>query len=423
MCVFIFLLSNQLIYKGVTNMMNRTFSILLSFLFIATPVMAEDPNLLGNWGGLRTYLEERGVTPEVVLTMDFMRNVSGGIDQHGTALGNVDLTLEIDTEKAELWKNGTFFFYVLGNSRNNRLLTEIVGDFQASSNIEADEALKLYEAWYEHRFANGSVSFLAGLHDYNSEFNVLEYAGLFTNSSFGIEPDISQVGPSIFPITTSLTGRLKVNPSDNSYVMGAVYDGISGDPDHPTRTAVRLDDGDRIFAALEAGITNSEAGNSDYCKLAVGTWIHTARVELFDGSVNSENKGVYLIAEKTLFAENTSGEGLGAFFQLGFADSDLNQISSYWGAGINYTGLIPGRNQDITGLAVASARNGNSFMKFTKADGNDVEHTETAIELTYRAEVLPWLTLQPDIQYILNPGMDPSLDDALVAGVRMEVLF
>lgn len=402
-------------------MMKRPISIMLPFIVVAAPALAAGPNLFGDWGGVRPNMEARGVALEVTLTMDFMHNLRGGVDRDGTILGNVDLTMEVDSEKAGMWKNGTFFFYALGTFNTDKFLTEIVGDVQASSNIEAAEAFKLYEAWYEHRFDSENLSFLVGLHDYNSEFNVLEYAGLFTNSSFGIEPDISQVGPSIFPLT-SLVGRLKVNLSDNWYAMAAVYDGVPGDPDNPTRTTIKFDQGDGVFTALEAGITKNESG--DYYKLAVGGWLHTAEVEIFDGNVEDENKGVYLIAEKTLFVENDSGEGLGAFVQLGFADDDVNQIASYWGAGVNYVGLIPGRNHDITGLAMARAKNGSPFMEFSNARvGDEVENTETVIELTYRAEVLPWLTVQPDMQYIINPSMNPSLDNALVAGVRVELLF
>jgi porin len=42
------------------------------------------------------------------------------------------------------------------------------------------------------------------------------------------------------------------------------------------------------------------------------------------------------------------------------------------------------------------------------------------IEVTYRRALLPWLTVQPDIQYILNPGADRSLRDAVVFGLRIE---
>ncbi len=393
---------------------------LLCLSLAATPAMATDPYLLGDWGGTRSSLEERGITLEAVVTLDLMRNTTGGITTHGTMLGNLDLTMSVDTQQAGLWQNGTFSIYFLGNSVTNRPLTEIVGDFQTTSNIEAEETFILYEAWYEHRFTH-DTSFLVGLHDYNSEFNVLEFAGLFTNSSPGIQPTISQVGPSIFPQTTAMTGRLTLHPSEDSYIMTAVYDGISGDPNHTTRTAVRFDDGDRIFAGLEMGLNQGTPGDKEYYKVGLGTWVHTARVELFDGSTNGENKGFYLMAEKNLFTENANGEGLGAFAEIGVADKSRNQVGSYWSVGFHYVGLIPNRSSDILGIMVANARNGSDYMAFSKAAGESVDHSETAIELTYRAEVLPWLILQPDAQYVINPGMDPSLDNALVVGVRVEV--
>jgi porin len=363
-------------------MLTRLMTLLLLFISVTIPVDAAEEQFLGDWAGLRTALDKKGITAEAVLTTDFMYNTRGGIDEDGTILGNFDLTFEMDTEKAEWWENGTFFLYFLGNFNSNGLLTDIVGDVQTSCNIEADEAVRLFEAWYEHRFLNDNLALLFGLHDLNSEFDALEYASLFINSSFGISPDISQTGPSIFP-TSSIAVRLRVLPTENSYLLGAVYDGVPGDPDDPPRTTIRLKKEDGIFAVVEAGLTEREPGRQNYYKLAAGAWLHTAEVENFDGEKNGRNNGVYLIAEKMLFEEAEEGQGLGAFMQLGFAHDDWNQITRYWGAGLHYIGLIPGRNYDMAGLAVVCARNGDKFMKYMKEmEMTDVEHTETAIEFT-----------------------------------------
>jgi porin len=400
-------------------MRHHILAFLSVFILFTTEAMATDSYLLGNWGEMRNYLEDRGVTSEVVITTDLIRNVSGGVETHGTLLGNIDMTFEMDTNKAGLWKNGTFFVYILGNTVNNRYLSDLVGDTQVTSNIEAEEALRIYEAWYEHRFNDDSVSFLFGLHDYNGEFDVLEYSALFTNSSFGIQPTISQSGPSIFP-NTALAGRLKYNPAEDLYLMAALYDGVSGDPDHSSRTDIRFDTGDGIFTGFEGGISHGAPMARDYYKIAIGTWLHTAETEHFDGTKGDDNSGIYLIGEQTLYAENDNGEGLGAFIEFGWAD-DVNEVTLYWSAGINYVGLIPNRNADIFGLAIAVARNGEDFMDYTKSQGDAINHTETAIELTYRAEIIDWLVLQPDVQYVLNPNMNPELDDALIIGVRMEI--
>ncbi len=397
--------------------------VVLAVLFaLMGTAQAEDEYLFGEWGGLRPALEKEGISYEVVLTHDLVRNFSGGLDKDGTLLGNFDFTLELDTATAGWWQNGTLFFYVLGNYNSGGLLTEIVGDIQATSNIETDNALRLYEAWYEHRFLSDRLSLLVGMHDYNSEFNALEYAGLFLNSSFGIEPDISQVGPSIFPIA-ALATRLRLQPSENTYVLAAIYDGVPGDPDKPSRTRIKLDDGDGLFAALEVGLVQGEAAQADYHKLGLGVWRHTTELATYSGEQIDSNIGIYLIAETRLYTESHEEQGLGCFIQFGLADEDKNQIGRYWGAGVHYTGLLPGRDSDVMGLAVASARNANNFLRFNQTEGVELDHTETAIEWSYRAQVQPWLVLQPDVQYVINPGMDPLVDDALLAGVRVEVSF
>jgi carbohydrate-selective porin OprB len=42
--------------------------------------------------------------------------------------------------------------------------------------------------------------------------------------------------------------------------------------------------------------------------------------------------------------------------------------------------------------------------------------------LFYKAQILPWVSVKPDLQYITNPG-GTGLDDALVGTVRAEIDF
>lgn len=302
-------------------------------------------------------------------------------------------------------------------------MTGIVGDVQATGHLDTGEAFKVYEAWYEHRFHDDRLSLLFGLHDFNSEFDALEYTSLFIHASPGMSPDISQLGVSIFPVT-SLAARVKVRPTQTSYFLAGIYDGVSGDPHRPKRGTIILRDDDGVFVTAEVGRSAGQPGGKDYYKIGTGAWLHTAEVENFAGQSSDSNHGVYLVAEKTLFAEAAEGQGLGGFIQLGWADDDGNQLARYWGAGLNYTGLIPGRDRDSAGFFVGSARNGDKFMTFMReVELAPVKHTETAIELTYRAEVRPWLFIQPDLQYVINPGMDPGLDHAFQVGSRIQVVF
>jgi porin len=82
---------------------------------IASNLLSADDGILGDWAGVKSTLEENGVTAESVIAIDSFSNASGGIEEGSANFGNFDLIFNIDTEKAGLWKNGTFFFYGLGN--------------------------------------------------------------------------------------------------------------------------------------------------------------------------------------------------------------------------------------------------------------------------------------------------------------------
>jgi porin len=60
-----------------------------------------------------------------------------------------------------------------------------------------------------------------------------------------------------------------------------------------------------------------------------------------------------------------------------------------------------------------------------------IRGSETFIEVTYQAQVTPWLQVQPDFQYVFNPGggiPDPNnptqrLGNEVVLGVRANTTF
>ena len=135
------------------------------------------------------------------LTLESVTNLDGGVKEGTRQLANLDITLAIDTAQANWWNNGEWFMYVLGDTGKDP--AEYIGGMQGISNIATDESLKVYEFWYQHSFADGSIKVLFGLHDYNSTFYSLEASGLYNHPSFGIGPDTSQVGPSIFSTTST----------------------------------------------------------------------------------------------------------------------------------------------------------------------------------------------------------------------------
>lgn len=85
--------------------------------------------------------------------------------------------------------------------------------------------------------------------------------------------------------------------------------------------------------------------------------------------------------------------------------------------------MLPGRPADEFGIAGAMARNGAQYIAGQQQVGLPVNAAETAIELSYLAQIAPWLAVQPDLQYVIHPNTDSRLRNAMVAQLRVELKF
>ena len=366
----------------------------------------------------------------VVYTAELWRNATGGLRRGERYLDNLDVTLTVDADRALGWQGATLFVYGLYN--NGRALSgDLVGDAQTVSNIETGvRAARLYEAWVEQRFAGDRASLKIGLYDRNSEFDTSDVGSLSLLSSHGIGPEFAQSGrngPSIFP-NTSLAIRGDYKLDDRWTLRAAVLDGVPGDPDHPARTAIKLGHGDGALLVGEVAYAGGET------KAAIGYWRYTARFPRIapgtggDGQARRGNDGAYLVVERRLAhglkqADREDKQGLAAFVQLGVADAGINPIARYLGGGLVYTGLFRREGDDRIGVTVARAEFGRPYRQRVAAGGSLADSAETVVELTYRTPLTKWLTAQPDLQYVRNPGVDPALGDALAVGIRFEVGF
>ena len=389
------------------------FSTFVSIIILSNNSFAQDDYLFGDWSGKRAELSNLGIDVESILTYDFMRNVKGGIKPGNAGLSNYNITANFDLDKMEFVKGGTVFVYLLANGGHSPT-NNYVGDYQVLNNIDTFSTAKLYEFWYQQNFFDDTLSFAFGVHDYNSEFDVLNYGLYLINSSFGMGPDISQVPPSNFPSTT-LGARVRYEPTENTYLAVAAYDGAPGDPNHLAGTRISLDSGDGVFTAYELGyLVDSEI---DYVKFALGGWYNTRRYEDISGQIRNNNGGVYILTEGKVYDEgNEDSQGLGLFNAIGFADSDRNRTDFYMGGGLAYSGLIPSRDNDILSLGLTYTRNSKAYI-----DANQSEKFERTFEIIYKYQIAPYFTVSPDFQYIFNPGMDSSLKDATVIGLRTEI--
>ena len=353
----------------------------------------------------------KGMVFEGVYTLDLASNLKGGLDQGSAYLGNIDLMFTFDTEKFGFWKNGRFFVYLLNNHGNS--LSDLIGDFQVVNNIEANPNSRLYEFWYEHHLEN--IKITIGQHNLNSIFAISKSGLFFINSSFGIQPDISaNVSTSIFPLA-ALGAIISLKINSNLQFNNGVYDGDPGsETSNPNSLKWSLNKTDGAFFIHEL-VYEKKKDSSVNSIFKLGLWNHIQK-QIFDGFEQYNSQGIYFIGEKKIFQLEDDVKRVNFFTQVGFSLNQYNPVKSYWGGGFVYHGIFSNRENDAGGIAIAHSR----FSDYYQSQFSmDKLQSETALEISYEFVFSNPLVLKPNVQYIINPGTNTSIPNALMALVRM----
>jgi porin len=367
--------------------------------------------------GARDRLAERGVEVDAALIVDASKNISGGASSAGTFRHLFDFSIGLDIGPLAGVEGGYFFAdFQTQEGRDGSVET---GDLQAYSNIDADDFTALYEVWYQQTLFDGRVRIKVGKMDANADFAFVEHGGGFIHSSPGFSPTLFTL-PTYPDPAFGAVGF--VGEAGGLYAGAGVFDGAlqEGVPTGTRGPATLFGEPADLFFIGEAGYAWG-GGQADLLpgRITFGAWHHTGDFARFDGGTQSRTTGAYLVVDQLLYRENPGAgddQGLGLFLQAGWADPQLSLIEHHVGAGVQWVGLVPGRDRDTAGLMV-------SWAGLTDAPGAGLtQEAETAVELFYDIRLGRHLSLKPDLQYIANPG-GAGLDDAWVATLRVELSF
>lgn len=383
-----------------------------AILLAAFLAQAEEESgaLLGPLGGARPALGEQGITVQMALTAEVLSNVSGGLDT-GTRYEHLfDFVLDADLQKFLGWSGGSarvnpFWIEGQGVSR------DFSGDLTKVSNIDARDEVRLFEAWLQQSAFDGRATLRAGLLAADQEFALTAYGPLFLNGSFGMPVLVSVNEPvPVYPLG-AVGARLYVEPWAGVYGQVAVYDGHPG-AEHENETGLRLRflDADGVLSMVETGWRHGTGA------VKLGAFLHSADFrDMETGVPRRGHHGFYGVVDQEIVP------GAGAFVRVGGAPRDRSLLEFYVDGGVTVTGPIPGREQDVLGAAVIWARLSRDFAD-AQAAPSDWDH-EIVLEVTYQVKVTRWLSVQPDLQRIFHPGGTSAVDDAIVVGLRIDLLF
>jgi porin len=284
---------------------------------------------------------------------------------------------------------------------------------------------------------------------------ITSYGAWFINNAFGWPTlpsvDLPAGGPS-FPLATPGI-RLRAKPAEPLTLLLAAFNGDPagpglGNPQRRDASGALFRLGDGVFAIAEAqyAINNGKNVGGLPITLKVGGWYHDKATpnQFFanDGltvvsaastgsSIARKEWSGYAIADVMLLPDPNGKGGLAVFARVDGAPAPRNKVSAELAAGIVYQGPFGG-NGDNFGFAVDSARIGNPLGSIGALASQYTFHGyETVLELSYQAQALPWLQVQPDIQYVITPaGGIPNpnrpgqlVGSAAVFGLRIVATF
>lgn len=357
-----------------------------------------------------------GVDLQFTYTADYVFPVADAdADGDGAFLDNLDISATFDMEKLAGWRATTVYFDLLNNSGSAP--NDDLGTLQGVDNIEVErQRARLYEFWIETQF--GPTNVRAGLYDLNSEFYANDSASLLIAPAFGIGSELAATGPngpSIFP-STALAARFQLALSESSRLKFAALNataGVLGDPDGVDTS---FSDGALLVAEWSwLGATH----------VNMGGWLYTEsqddirRVNGEGDPLKQRAFGGYLTLERVLWSDGAEASG---FLRAGFSDGDTTPFDGGWQVGLLINHVFASRPASMFSIGVNQAFVTDAFRLNQGDLGVDAESYEGGIEITY-ADTFGPLTIQPDLQFIKNPGVDAARDDAVVGTLRFTASF
>jgi len=426
--------------------------------------------LLGTMGGVRPFLAQYGISFALQETSEVLGNVTGGFNTGFRYDGLTQMLLQLDTKRAFNWYGGTFNVSALQLHGRN-LSTDNLGTLQTASGIEGDRATRLWELWYDQKMLEEDrLSIRVGQQSLDQEFIVSQNALLFVNTMFGWpmvpSADLPGGGPA-YPLS-ALGVRFKARPIDPVTLLVGVFNGspvkngVTGDPQlaNPSGTSFPLNGGALIIAELQysypaLGSMLYADQNEPLARVyKIGFWYDTERFNdvRYDNmglslasplstGIPQQHRGdysIYAVADQLVWVDpNEADRTINLFARaMGTPQTNRNLIDVSLNFGMTFHEPFLHRDDDTFGIGMGFAQVSpqvaglDQDTAFYTGAFTPTRTNEVFLEVTYQYSVAPWLQLQPDFQYVFNPGGGIAntngtgqVKNEAVLGVRTNILF
>ena len=444
-----------------TNRMTRTrlacqLSAIVALSLGASSVYADEAFsadskwMTGDWGGERTRLIEQGIDIKADYVGEVGANLHGGYNDSKTARYSDQFGLGVALDLQKLWGwDNTQAKIQLTNRNGQNISNDRVGDPRAGTLSSSQEVygrghmVRLTQLWIQHQFLDGKLDVKAGYFGEGEDFNTFPCE--FQNLAFCG----SQVGNWAtnvwynWPVSQAAL-RVKYNITPELYAQIGAYNQNPSQLEHGN--GFKLSGSGTKGTVLPVELVWSPKLNNLPGEYRVGYYKSTAPAD--DVKVNITNDGedyrvrdskhgYWFVVQQQLTSHNgDASRGLNIAANATFHDKATNIVDNYQSLMFVYKGPFDARPKDDIGIGAArihvnddvkkSAEQINASLGVT--DYNDplyspLRTTEYNYEINYGFHVTNWLTVRPNLQYITHPGGVDQVDNALVAGLKIQSVF
>jgi porin len=257
-----------------------------------------------------------------------------------------------------------------------------------------DDNLRWTNFYWRQRLADGKIAIMAGLLDATDYVDVYALASPwlhFMNFAFSTGSQTIYI-----PNDAALGIAVGLYLTDNIYAIAGISDAGS-DPTDPISNFESFFKNNDYFKNVEVGwVTSKDRHFFDNIHL---TYWHS------DGSdVTASLPGWGIAFSGTYFIDNKWLP----FLRGGYAKDGGTLLQKSLTAGVGY---LPVQGGNLLGAAIGWGE----INETTWASGLDDQIT---MEVFYRIQLSTRLALTPDLQYVINPALNPDASSIIVWGIR-----
>ncbi len=285
------------------------------------------------------------------------------------------------------------------------------------SNIVAGDMARVFEIYYANEFETkaGTFGFRIGQLAADEDFMGMDYSDTFLNSSFGAMPNIAP-GNLFSQYNVATLGLVVYYTYENFDATFGVYNGNIGEDISSNNGFDYKNTFDTVAFWYQFGY-NYKVGGLDGRVMVGGNYHSDPTKANFDEGTTNNFYSFYAGIQQALFNDDEGNAKFGVYGRVGFVpNSESSDNNFYADFGFNWFAPIPCRENDVFAA-------GFSVIENERAQRDEFSHYQGTLEVTYRCQITPAISFQPDFQIFFNSGARDESNAVYVAGARLEVVF